>query len=487
MPFASSERLLPKKLRKKAKPEERLTVGQYLLRELGHASIDTIFGTPAKELTRLIQLMKAQDFVTTTKAGEMASGFAKVEQAGAFMCTRPLLEKEAHLILRASYEHTPLITIVGTKEELSCDETIEEKLRFVQETEELENIFHKLLRSFFIATFILDDRATAAKKIDRAIDIARHYQKPVCIEVPEEVVNAVIPKHIRRATHFFHSDPESLRDACNHILKALSGAKKPAICIGSLPQRVHGASFITQIAERFRLPIYTTASGRGVIDERHPAFRGVFSEKQLESNDLILFLGVEAKEIPLDTRHIFCLQEEVILFNERFPHIYLYDCLEQLSVAKAGTSGRRKELAFPPAIPFTIKSGANLKKERVIQLLDHFFSPNFILATRHIPPSVLLSEGSVLYSTLDAVAVGVGALFVKEERRVVILCSSDEYEESIGALKIALENDLKPIVLLFGASLLPPLGKSKRVKTEQELFAALTAAFSAPEFTTIVL
>jgi len=486
MAFASSERLFPKKLRKKAKPEERLTVGQYLLRELGHASVDTFFGKQEKELKRLIQLMKVQDFIPTASAGEMASGYAKVEQCGCFLTTRTLLEKEAHLILRASYEHTPLICIVGTKEESTCEETLQEALRFVQETEELETIFHKLLRSFFIATFIIDDRLTAAKKIDRAIDIARHYQKPVAIEISENMIDAVIPKHIRRATHFFHSDPESLRDACKQILKALSSAKRPAIVMGGLPHRIHASSYITQIAERFRLPLFATPSGKSVIDERHPLFRGTLHEKQFETYDLLLFFGPEAKEIPLKKPHIFCLQEETIVNEERFPHIYLYDCLEQLSVAKSTLPARRKELSFPPAIPFTIKANATLKKERAILLLDHFFTPNFILAASSLPSTLLLSEGTLLYSTLDSIPVAMGALFAKGEKRIVVVSTGDEYEQNFGALKTAFENDLKPILLLFSVDTIPELGSTLRVKTEQELFTALTAAFSEPAFTVLI-
>ena len=75
----------------------------------------------------------------------------------------------------------------------------------------------------------LVDPATAFDEIDRVLEMAYRYKRPVYIDIPRDMVN-VVPHttHHYRLTHPL-TDERALREACNEITALLNHAMNPMI------------------------------------------------------------------------------------------------------------------------------------------------------------------------------------------------------------------------------------------------------------------
>ncbi|MDF2629258.1 MAG: hypothetical protein K0R39_3089 [Symbiobacteriaceae bacterium] len=80
-------------------------------------------------------------------------------------------------------------------------------------------------------------------------------------------------------------------------------ARRPALLLGGGARRSGAGAELVALAERLSAPIFVTASGRGVIDESHPAMAGVAgiyqfeaSERLLDQADLLLVFGSKLEE-----------------------------------------------------------------------------------------------------------------------------------------------------------------------------------------------
>ncbi len=233
IPIPSSHQATPQMRRRAKEHKERLTVGQYLLKRLEKMGVPHVFAnnfTSPHRFSELIQEQPHMLLVETPSNLFMAESYAKTKGIGAaFMCAHSA-KAAIHTFDMAFQDNSPLIIIIGTK---NLPDTPTSGFSLKHHADELEHSLDKILKKVFYSYSLLDDAHVAAKKIDRTLDSALHYQKPVCIELPEKMVDTFMPPHETRKTHFPPSDPEAFRDAIRHIKTILKMAHKPFICIGT--------------------------------------------------------------------------------------------------------------------------------------------------------------------------------------------------------------------------------------------------------------
>jgi indolepyruvate decarboxylase len=465
-PLALSKRT-PKKSLKSLSPQPRLTVGQYLLLRLETAGITHIFSPQnenASYFLKLLTLQKKLTLITTQAPCDLASGFARVKNKAAFSVLKNDVKTCLSSMYYASYENIPLLSIILSHDTVKSEASDLKKTDLFFDftmkgtSEELEEATEKLIKKCFLLTQVIDDPSTAAKKIDRAIDCALYYQKPVAIELLESLVDTPIPAHTPEETRFPASDPEALRDAVLHIRSLLKKAVKPFIAIGREAVICSAHTLIMQFAQKLALPVCALDIARGIVDETHPLFFGSYSEtlpSALKGSDTILFFGA-AKDTRSKFAHtISIFEQSVSVDGVKYPHISLFDITTQLAFVHFP---EKEKMAFPKPkhYPFEAVKNQKITARRAVEcVLKH--SEECIIVSNHpkllsIISDIPLRQGALITSKKQgdfSLPAAIGASFTSPEQRLVVIVGEINLELSFSSLFTIAKHNLAPVVIVL--------------------------------------
>ncbi|KAA2261551.1 thiamine pyrophosphate-binding protein [Solihabitans fulvus] len=98
---------------------------------------------------------------------------------------------------------------------------------------------------------------------------------PVYLEVPDDVRTAEIRVPVPRPTLPVPLVPESVPVLPGPALAAIRAGRRPVVLVGGGMRHRNDDGAVERFAERLGAALFTTASGRGAVDERHPLFCGV--------------------------------------------------------------------------------------------------------------------------------------------------------------------------------------------------------------------
>lgn len=503
MAISSPHKRIAKKLRGNKRYKERITIGKYLLKRLDKFHSRHFFGKARLECHHFIGILEEHPhlhFIEAGRATELATGYAKRNRIGAIITTKERLLQDYAAIFEAFSNSIPLVFIVITKKKKHKKEDSLNSFSFMTESEELTLYFEKLVHRSFLGYALLDDAESAAKKIDRMLDICVHHQKPICFELPEEMIDAFIPHHLPKQSPPVKSDPESLRDAYLHIKKLLQSASKPYIVIGQDVQALQAEEFVVKLAEKLEIPIFASATGKAIIEERDRLFAGSFmakgAKKLIDESDCTLFIGLSKMASSKCAHEIHIFDQEVVVDSISYPHIALNDFLHKLALSTFTEKKRHPAMKSLPLMK-SEKTVLGRYVEKVVDLLDEEL---FLVATNSLICSEIaeipLPKGSFLSGSSHAASSGIGAALANTKRRPIILINEEELYASIAEIALSTNLRLKPIIIVFSKSsceyeaealsefLLA--GRVLTVAVEAEFDAALKRALeSAREFTLI--
>src|SRR5262249_35746179 len=148
---------------------------------------------------------------------------------------------------------------------------------------------------------------TAFYEIDRVLNAAARFKRPVYIEIPRDMVS-VVPEvpHRFEDTHQT-SDADVLAEAVNEAEAWLNSCQKPVIVGGVEIHRFALHDELLALAEGSQIPITTTMLGKSIISETHPLFVGLYEgamgndaiTRFVEESDCLLLLGTFMTDINL--------------------------------------------------------------------------------------------------------------------------------------------------------------------------------------------
>ncbi|GAB7353095.1 hypothetical protein MBLNU459_g3638t1 [Dothideomycetes sp. NU459] len=172
------------------------------------------------------------------------------------------------------------------------------------------SIFNKASKSFRAAEAELHDKESAPAEIDRAIRECFIQSRPVYIFFPLDMVDEKVPaslldKPIDLSLPEDAASKKATEEATQAVIEAVTKAKHPVIFVDCLIQRHDAIAELKQLVEKLGFPIYTTNMGKGIIDETHPNYVGIYNgaicapglAEEFEKNDLVLVFG----SLPADT------------------------------------------------------------------------------------------------------------------------------------------------------------------------------------------
>ena len=284
------------------------TVGQYLIDRLGALGVEHVFGIPGDYVLGLYKLIEESPIklVGTTRednAGFAADAYARIHGVGCICVTYCVGGLSTCNSIAGAYaEKSPVIVLGGSPglSERARNPLLHHKVKGFETQFE---VFEKIT----VASAVLDKPETALEEIDRVLEAAVRYKRPVYLELPRDQVHARQVKPHRPPEGLPPSDPEALHEALDEAVALLSAARRPVILADVEIHRFGLQADLLSLAESTGMPIATTILGKSVISEAHPLFAGVYEgamgrpevTELVESADCLLMLGCFLTDIHL--------------------------------------------------------------------------------------------------------------------------------------------------------------------------------------------
>src|SRR5271154_7067248 len=252
-------------------------IGDYLISRLYALGVRHVFGIPGDYVLGFYDALQKSPLKLVNTCDEQGAGFAsdayaRVHGLGVVCvtyCVGGL--KIANTTAQAYAEKSPVVVISGAPGmgEREKNPLLHHKVR---EFDTQKRVFDQLT----VASTVLDDPQTALQEIDRVLNAALRYKRPVYIELPRDMVNAPGIAHHKPAEPHTQSDPDILREALREAVEMIKAAKQPVVLVDVEVHRFGLQAELLRLLEATRIPFATTILGKSVIDEWHPLYLGVY-------------------------------------------------------------------------------------------------------------------------------------------------------------------------------------------------------------------
>jgi indolepyruvate decarboxylase len=506
------------------------TVGRYLIDRLHGLGVEHIFGIPGDYVLTLYKMIEASPIrlVGVTRednAGFAADAYARLHGLGCVCvtyCAGGL--SLCNSIAGAYAEKSPVIVLSGSPglSERARNPLLHHKVKGFETQFE---VFEKIT----VASAVLDDPLNAFNEIDRVLEAALRYKRPVYLEIPRDQVQAQQLSPHRPPAGLPPSDPDALREALDEAAAMLSAARRPMILADVEIHRFGLQDDLLALAEETGMPIATTILGKSVISEGHPLFVGIYEgamgreevTRRVEEADCLLMLGCFLTDInlgiftaKLDTaRCIDATSEDLRIRHHHYSDVRLDDFIRglrrrELKLARTQVPPRRDTVrptwtAQPDAPATSSRLFARLntmiddKMTVIADIGDSLFGAADLSMSRRTE-----FLGPAYYTSMGfAVPAALGAGMAAPESRALVIVGDGAFQMTGMELSSIARYGLNPIVVVlnnhgytterfllegpfndiyeWAFHKIPEVlgtGRGWEVRTESELDAALKAA-----------
>ncbi len=459
-------------------PERGLSIGQYLIRRLQDYGIADVFGIPGDYILTFYGLLEKSplNVVGCTRedcAGFAADAYARIHGMGCVAVTYCVGGLSVCNSIAGAYaEKSPVVVISGAP---GISERVNNPLLHhkVRDFHTQIEVFEKLC----IAGTELDDPVIAFREIDRVLDAAARFKRPVYIELPRDMVD-VVP-HI---AHTFHparveNDPQVLAEAVDETAALLTKAKRPIIIAGIEIHRFGLQDKVLALAEKYQIPVAATLLGKSVVPEKHPLYIGLYEgamghaevTKFVEESDCVLLLGAFMTDLNLGiftaqldpARCVYVTSEQLRIRHHHFHQVPLGDFLDELNRRPLQVTKREIPAALrPQRAKFTLEPEAPLTIRRLMARLDQQIDDNTIVIA-DIGDSLFAATELTIHEQTDflspayytsmgfSVPAALGALTASPESRVLVICGDGAFQMTGMELSTIVRRGYSPIVIVL--------------------------------------
>jgi indolepyruvate decarboxylase len=457
---------------------EGITIGDYLIRRLMDYGIRDIFGIPGDYvLTFFADLERSPlNLVGCTRedcAGFAADAYARVNGMGAVCITYCVGGLSVCNSIAGAFAEKSAVVVISGSPGLS--ERINNPLLHhkVRDFRTQMEVFERLC----IAGAELSDPMFAFREIDRVLDSASRYKRPVYLELPRDMV-----KKIPSIGHTYQyvppvSDEAAVEEAVEETVRILSAAERPVILAGVEIHRFGLQDQLLALAEGARIPIAATMLGKSVIRETHPLYVGLYeggigrheATRFVEESDCVLMLGTFMTDLNLgiytanlDPTHcIYATSETLRIRHHHYHDVLLQDFLEALAARRPQPAVREiPRDVRPPRHPFQLDPEAPICVSRLIEQLDESLADDTIVIaepgdslfaatelTTHMQSEFL---SPAYYTSMGfGVPAAIGAQMARREQRVVVIAGDGAFQMTGMELSTAVKYNLAPIVIVL--------------------------------------
>ncbi len=454
-----------------------LTISGYLIQRLYGFGVRHVFGIPGDYALGLFHDLHCSELNVVNTCDEQGAGFAadayaRIKGMGVVCityCVGGL--KVANTTAQAFAEKSPVVIISGspgTNERLKSPLLHHKVRNFDTQL--------KVYEQFTVASTVLDDPQTACREIDRVLNAAMRYKRPVYIEVPRNMVSVTVsPDHLPGLTPG-PSNTNALNEALLEAKEMINASEKPVILAGIELHRFGLQDDLLQFIEQTHIPVASTLLSKSVISEHHQLYLGVYGAnigreevmKYVESSDCLILLGTFMTDINLGMftahldqgRSIYVTSEKISIRYHTYEDIYMEDFIKDL--VKADINCREmNDIPHPPPIqPISPVTGKTISLQYLYQRFNSFLDQNTV---------VIADIGDAMFSAIDmtihseteflspayyaslgfAVPASIGVQMANPELRPLVFVGDGAFQMTGMELSTIARFNLNPIVVIL--------------------------------------
>lgn len=454
-----------------------LTIGSYLIQRLQDYGLGHVFGIPGDFVLQFYGMLQESPIgvigcTREDNAGYAADAYARVHGLGAVCVTYCVGGLSlCNSIAGAFAEKSPIVVISGAPgmTERSTNPLLHHRVRdFTTQRE----VFEKIT----VASAALEDPLTAFREIDRCLEAAVRYKRPVYLELPRDRVHTRCPyPHVPKT-----EQPVSNRDALNEALaeaqRTINACKKPVLVVGVELHRFGLADEVVKFAEKNSIPMVGTLLGKSVVSEKHPLYLGIYEgamcreelRNYVEESDCMIMLGAFLTDIDmgiftahLDPRKcIYATSEETRISHHHFHDILVSDFVKGL--AKLDLKVAKRPLLPKPKGEgkFVLKPQAKITNARLFARINELLDDSMVVVadvgdclfgaadltiyrkTEFISPAYYTSMGF-------AIPASIGVSVAAPGRRPIVLVGDGAFQMTCMELSTAVRHGFNPIVIVL--------------------------------------
>lgn len=459
-------------------PVKPTSIGEYLIRRLQDYGIADIFGIPGDYVLSFYSLLEKSDInvigcTREDNAGFAADAYARINGMGAVCVTYCVGGLSVcNSIAGAFAEKSPVVLLTGSPgiRERQNNPLLHHKVRDFRTQ---VDVFDKLC----ITGTELTNPANAFQEIDRVLETAYRFKRPVYIDIPRDMVHVVPHSTHMHTLPPIATDEKALQEASNEITALLNNATKPVIVAGVEIHRFDLQDDLIHFAEKNNIPIASTLLGKSVIRENHPLYVGLYEgaigreevAEYVESSDCILMLGTFMTDLnlgiytaDLDPRKcIYATSETLKVHHHHYQNIALDELLQELILRNIKSSSRFIDPTIrEPESQYVINYTAPISIRRMIDRLNQSLDDNTIVIadigdslfastrlqtqgrTEFLSPAYYTSMGFSIPATL-------GAQTARPDHRVITICGDGAFQMTCLELSTIVRRGLNPIVIVL--------------------------------------
>lgn len=461
-------------------------IGNYLIERLYSHGIRHVFGVPGDFILGFFnQLMDSNIKVINTcdeqGAGFAADAYARINGLGVVCvtyCVGGL--KVVNPTAEAFAEKSPLVIISGSPgiKERKKDPLLHHKVK------NFDTQF-KVFEEITVASALINNPQTAAQEIDRILNAALTYKRPVYIELPRDMVSVDIfldPIHNNTVApvdqYQEKSDPIILMEALNETIDMINSSIRPVIVAGVEIQRFGLQNELLNLVEKLKIPVSSTILSKSVISELHPFYLGVYEgamghdavREYVESSDCLILLGALMTDIDLggftakidQNRTIYINSDKFSVRYHNYEEISLKDFIDKL--IESNDIKQRVDFINKPLYSnleqFCPIKGQKITIRRLFQCINSFLKDDMI---------VLADIGDALFGGTDlvihrkteflspayyasmgfAVPASIGTQLANPKLRPLVIVGDGAFQMTGMEISTALRFNLNPIVIVL--------------------------------------
>ncbi len=459
------------------------TIGDYLLLRLKEMGVKHIFGVPGDFTLGFLDQIEATEHLewvgncNELNAAYAADGYARINGIAALVTTFGVGELSAINGIAGSYaEQLPVVKITG-----SPATNVVISGAYVHHTLGDGDFTHfsKMFEGVTVAQTTLTEE-NAVAEIDRVLQACWLHKRPVYIILPSDICSKEItaPKSPIRLSEF-KIEINQMNTFLNLALEKINQAKFPVILADYEINRYHLNEQLKNFVNQSGFPIASLSMGKGVIDENHPQFIGIYTgslsdpyvRSRIEDADCILSIGVKLTDTltggfthQIDENKLIELHPSYASINQETYHsVSMSRILEHLTERVIHRDNETQNIQ-----PFYKRESDDrfmpttkaLSQKFFWKQLNRFLNKDDVLLVETGTPyfgasDLLLPEkstfigqplwGSIGY-TLPAL---LGSQIANPKRRNILVIGDGSFQLTVQELSTILSNKLKPIIILI--------------------------------------
>jgi indolepyruvate decarboxylase len=462
----------------------RLSIGEYLLARLSECGIDTLFGVPGDfNLALLEQVEAAPNLQWVGNCNELnaayaADGYARVKGAGSFIVTYGVGDLSALNGIAGSFaEHVPVICISGIPPMHAL--RLRSMLHHTSGTGNFEDIFNCLAQ--FTAAQARLTPTNAACEIDRVIVTAMREKLPVYVQIPSDITHIEINAPMDPLDWSVSGDTLRTHSVIEQIAARIDRAGRPAILVDADAQRFGLGTLIRELGESAGIPFATMSSGRSILDEQHPLYRGIYvgsvsapaTVAAIEESDCLLAIAVrffdsttsmfthilvQNKMVVIDPFSV-SLDEQTIEGVEAKEILQgLVDLYRERPGAREWQQEARAEQSLK--LETTQPTDAPLTHETLWPSIASFLAPDDLMlvengtaqpgiASIRLPAKTHFISQSIWASIGYTLPALLGCMLAGTNRRHLLFIGDGALQMTVQEISTLLNNKLKPVIFVL--------------------------------------